>query len=104
MPPPEGACGCGAPPGPLRMPLRTSSRPMSISRVELDARAPHARIGNGSAHHEPVPDEQDSAGADCRRDKSGALIGPVPADGLADESREECPGDAEDDGQHEPGG
>jgi hypothetical protein len=39
--------------------------------------------------------------ADGRRDEARALVGAVPADGLADEGGQEGAGDAEHDGQDE---
>src|SRR5215467_13610747 len=44
-----------------------------------------ARVGNGVVNDEPVPDEQDDERAKGRRDEAGALVDPIPADGLADE-------------------
>ena len=53
--------------------------------------------------HEPVPDEQHDDRPERRGDEAGALIRPVPADGLADEGRDERAGDAEQGRQDEPG-
>ena len=45
--------------------------------------------------HEPVPDEQHDERAERRGDETGALIGPVPADGLADKGGDEGAGDSQ---------
>jgi len=45
--------------------------------------------------HEPVPDEQHDERAERRGDETSALIGPVPADGLADKGGDEGAGDSQ---------
>jgi hypothetical protein len=45
--------------------------------------------------HQSVPDEQHDHRADGRADQTGALVAPVPTDGLADEGGEEGAGNAE---------
>src|SRR5215470_9850023 len=67
-------------------------------RVRLSG---HARIPNDAMDHEPVPDEQHDERAERRGDETGALIGPVPADGLADKGGDEGPGDSQRSGKDE---
>ena len=50
-----------------------------------------------------MPDEQDDQRADNGADQARALIGPVPADRLADEGGEEGAGDAEQRRENETG-
>lgn len=50
----------------------------------------HARVADDMVDDKPVPDEQDDHGADSRADKTGSLIEPVPADGLANKGGNEC--------------
>src|SRR5262245_29981917 len=52
-------------------------------------------------NHEPVPDEQDDEGAERRGDETSALIGPVPADSLADEGGDEGTADSKHGGKDE---
>ena len=49
--------------------------------------------------HEPVPDEQHDERAERRGDETGALIGPVPADGLAEKGGDEGAGDSKHGGK-----
>src|SRR5262252_2068958 len=67
-------------------------------RVRLSG---HARIPNDAMDHEPVPDEQHDERAERRGDETGTLIGPVPADGLADKGGDEGAGDTQRSGQDE---
>src|SRR3984893_106051 len=60
-----------------------------------------ARIRDHGFDHEPFQDEQNDQRADDGGDKARALIGPIPADGLADESREKRPGDTDHGGEEE---
>src|SRR6516164_1132133 len=59
---------------------------------------PPARAGilDNPPHHQSVPDEQDHHRTHHGRDKTCALIGPVPANHLADEGRKESADDAKD--------
>src|SRR5215831_2484471 len=67
-------------------------------RVRLSG---HARIPNDAMDHESVPDEQHDEHPERRADETGALIEPVPTDGLADERREERACDSQHSGKDE---
>jgi hypothetical protein len=43
-----------------------------------------------------VPDEENDDGANNGAEEASALVPAIPADGLADERRDECAGDAEE--------
>jgi hypothetical protein len=58
-------------------------------------RAGRAWIAHNVVDHQSVPDEQHDHRADGRADQAGALVEPVPTDGLADEGGEEGAGNAE---------
>jgi 3-hydroxybutyryl-CoA dehydratase len=62
---------------------------------------PRAGVADCPARHQPVPDEQHQQCAQRRGDKAGALVGAIPADGLADEGGQERPGDPQNDRQDE---
>src|ERR1700756_5358054 len=77
----------------------TALRPTARRRrVRLSG---HARIPHDAMDHEPVPDEQHDQRAERRGDETTALIGPVPADGLADKGGDEGAGDSQHSGQDE---
>src|SRR4029077_3044089 len=63
--------------------------------------APRAGVGDLVGRHQPVPDEQHHKRADHGADQAGALIGPIPADRLADEGCDERANDAEHGGEDE---
>jgi hypothetical protein len=79
---------------------RSISAPSNLSRSEPTPRgwsvrsAGHAGITDKVMDHKPVPDEQKDHCAQGRADEPRALIEPIPADHLADESRNESAGDA----------
>src|SRR3974390_1697832 len=54
-----------------------------------------AEVAYHATCHQAIPDEQHHQRADRRRDESCALVRAVVADGLADESGEECARNAE---------
>src|SRR5215510_2875729 len=60
-----------------------------------------ARVGNGAVNDEPVPDEQDGERTEGRGDEAGTLVEPIPAEGLADESRQKGTCDSKHGGQNE---
>src|SRR5262249_25130264 len=60
-------------------------------------------ITDDAVRNQAIPDEKDRNCAEGCRDEAGALIGPVPADGLTDPGRKKCPGDAEGGGENEAG-
>jgi hypothetical protein len=49
---------------------------------------PNSRIADCARGNQPIPDKQNKKCADDRANESRALIGAIPADGLADERRQ----------------
>src|SRR5688500_18375823 len=100
LPLPEGA-GSRWPRGPFCMPVRMSIRPM-ICLLALQTWI--TGISDDAVSDQSVPDEENDDRANGCADEARALVGPVPADGLADECREERSCDADDNGEDETGG
>jgi hypothetical protein len=60
-----------------------------------------AGIRDDTRCNESIPDEQNDDGSDGCADEPGALIGPVPADHLAEKCRQEGSADAKHGGENE---
>src|SRR5438128_727855 len=101
MPPCPGA---GSPRGPFCIPLRTSRSPILILLLRGLARrsrpigARDAGVSDDALHGKTMPNDKYDYGADRRADKPCALVGPVPANALADRCREERAGNSQDGG------